>query len=55
MRDRFRSMEDSKYFVEFFTDAIQAAILRWLKNTPVLPPEEFMKRLESVMDVLKNS
>ncbi len=52
MRDQFRTMEDSHYFVEFFTDAFQAAILRWLKNTPVLPPEEFMSRLQSIMDVL---
>ncbi len=55
MRDQFKSMEDSRYFVEFFTDAIQAAILRWLKNTPVLPPEEFMARLTSVMDILKQT
>ena len=55
MKDQFRSMEDSQYFVEFFTDAIQAAILRWLKKTPVLPPEQFMARLGSVMDVLRKS
>lgn len=55
MRDQFSSMDDSRFFVEFFTDAIQAAILRWLKNVPVLPPDEFMNRLNSVMNVLKNS
>lgn len=55
MRDQFKSMEDSHYFVEFFTDAIQAAILRWLRKTPVLQPDQFMARLESVMDVLKRS
>ena len=55
MKDQFRTMEDSQYFVEFFTDAIQAAILRWLKKTPVLPPEQFMARLSSVMDVLRKS
>ena len=53
MRDQFKSMEDSHYFVEFFTDAFQAAILRWLKSAPVLPPEQFMSRLESIMDVLQ--
>ena len=52
MRDQFRTMEDPRFFVEFFTDAFQAAILRWLKNTPVLPPEQFMDRLQSIMDVL---
>ena len=55
MRDQFRTMEDSRYFVEFFTDAVQAAILRWLRSTPVLPPEQFMSRLGSVMDVLRKS
>ena len=55
MRDQFSSMEDPRYFVEFFTDAIQAAILRWLKSTPVLPPDEFMSRLTSVMDILKKT
>ena len=53
MRDQFRSMEDPHYFVEFFTDAFQAAILRWLKSTPLLPPEQFMSRLESIMEVLQ--
>ena len=53
MRDQFESLEDSHFVVVFFTDAIQAAILRWLKSTPVLPPEEFMSRLASIMDILK--
>lgn len=53
MKDHFQSMENSRYFVEFFTDAVQAAILRWLKNDPVLPPEEFIDHLESIMKALK--
>lgn len=52
MRDQFKTMEDPRFFVEFFTDAIQAAILRWLKSTPVLPPDEFMNRLESVTEIM---
>lgn len=49
MRDEFRSVKEPRFFIEFYTDAIQAAILRWLKQTPVLPPDKFMEKLESVM------
>ena len=53
MKDHFQSMEDSHYFVEFFSDAISAAILRWLKTDPVMPPETFIGHLESIMKALK--
>jgi len=49
MRDEFRSVKEPRFFIEFYTDAIQASILRWLKQTPVLPPDKFMEKLESVM------
>ena len=53
MRDQIGSSKDSLFFVQFLTDAFQAAILRWLKQTPVLPPEEFLQKLESVMSILR--
>ena len=53
MRDQIGTEEDSRFFVQFLTDAFQAAILRWLKQTPVLPPEEFLQKLESVMNILR--
>ena len=52
MRDRIGPLEDSHFFIQFLTDAIQAAILRWLKQTPVLPPDEFMHKLESAIKAL---
>lgn len=52
MRDRIDPPDDSLFFIQFLTDAFQAAILRWLKQTPVLPPEEFMHKLESAMKPL---
>ena len=55
MRDQLTPGEDSHFFVQFLTDAIQAAILRWLKETPVIPPREFMKKLESVVSILRIS
>ena len=53
MRDQIGPGEDSRFFVQFLTDAFQAAILRWLKQTPVLPPDEFLQKLESVMNILR--
>ena len=53
MRDQLRPEEDSRFFVQFLTDAIQAAILRWLKQVPVLPPDVFMQKLENVVNILK--
>lgn len=55
MADHLSPEEDSRFFIQFLTDAIQAAILRWLKQTPVLPPEKFMKKLESVVSILRIS
>lgn len=49
MRDRFSSMAEPQFFIEFYTDAIEASIIRWLRHTPVLPPDEFMQKLESVI------
>ena len=42
MADHLQTGEDSHFFIQFVTDAVQAAILRWLKQTPVLPPEELL-------------
>ncbi len=53
MRDQLGPAEDPQFFIQFFTDAFQTAILRWLKQTPVLPPDVFMKKLESVMKILR--
>ena len=53
MRDQIGSDEDSRFFVQFLTDAFQAAILRWLGEIPVLPPEVFLQKLESVMKILR--
>ena len=52
MRDHTKPAEDSQFFIQFLTDAIQAAILRWLKQTPVLPPDVFMRKLENVTEIL---
>ena len=53
MREQIDPEVDSAFFVQFLTDAFLAAILRWLKQTPVLPPEEFMQKLENVMNILR--
>lgn len=53
MRDQIGSDENSRFFVQFLTDAFQAAILRWLGEIPVLPPEVFLQKLESVMKILR--
>ena len=53
LRDQIGPEEDSHFFVQFLTDAFQSAILRWLKQTPVLPPDEFLQKLESVMNILR--
>ena len=55
MRENMLPIEDEHFFVQFFTDAFQAAILRWLKSTPVMPPEEFMKKLGNMMKGLRGS
>lgn len=53
MRDQVGEEEDSHFLIQFLTDAFQTAILRWLKQTPVLPPDEFMQKLESVIKYLR--
>ena len=53
MREQFESLDDSRFFIQFYTDAVQAAITRWLMSTPVIPPKEFMRKLESVMKLMQ--
>ena len=53
MREQIDPGEDPHFFIQFLTDAFQAAILRWLKQSPVLPPDQFMQKLENVMAILR--
>ena len=55
MRDQLPASEDSRFFIQFFTDAFLSAILRWLNKNPVSPPEEFMQKLGSVMRIIRES
>lgn len=50
--DHFRSQEDSRFFITFFTDAFEAAIVRWLTMTPEIAPDEFVQKLKRVMMVM---
>lgn len=50
LRDPFETPEDSRFFFDFFTDAIKTAITRWLTETPPVPPEVFTERLRKTVD-----
>lgn len=43
--DHFKTMEDSRFYVTFFTDAFVASIVRWLMESPVTPPNEYVEKL----------
>ena len=49
LRDPFDDPGDSRFFIDFFTDAIKTAIIRWLTDTPVIPPDEFAEKLKKTV------
>ncbi|NCB52673.1 MAG: TetR family transcriptional regulator [Clostridia bacterium] len=42
--------EDPVFFSMFFTDAILAAIMRWLLASPCMPPDEFVFLMKSSVE-----
>lgn len=44
----FTSDENSQFFVDFLTDAILSAIVRWLTKEPNVTADEFINRMRSV-------
>ena len=49
MNENMRNIEDSRFFVTFTTDAILAAIIRWLTESPSTKPEEFVGKLQNAI------
>lgn len=50
--DHFKNVEDPHFFVSFFADAFVTAILRWLTEKPEDKPDDFVRKLKSVMTVM---
>ncbi len=44
--------EDAMFYVNFFGDAVMCALIRWLSEKDPVPPKEFIKKLQSCIQVL---
>lgn len=47
--DVFDGVEPADFYMTFFSDAFNAAILRWLSEGGSLPPDVFLARLKTVI------
>lgn len=48
-QDLFQDIEDPQFYITFFSDALLAAIIRWLTGPECLPPEKFLSQLKATM------
>lgn len=54
LRAAMPDMEVSAFHINFITDAILAALLRWIGEDDCMPPEAFMEELSSCVVALAN-
>jgi hypothetical protein len=48
-QDLFQDIDDPQFYITFFSDALLAAIIRWLTGPECLPPEKFLSQLKATM------
>lgn len=52
MQNVFEESEKKDFYVTFFCDGFLSAIVRWLKEGSVIPPDEFLGDLHEIIIVL---
>lgn len=52
MQNAFEDSEKKDFYVPFFCDGFLSAIVRWLREGTVIPPDEFLEDLHEIIIVL---
>lgn len=52
MQNAFAESDKKDFYVTFFGDGFLSAIVRWLKEGTVIPPDEFLEDLHEIIIVL---
>lgn len=55
VHDLFEESDDVHFFVAFYTDALLAALIRWLNEGAQIPPDKFAILLKKVLSISRSS
>lgn len=51
VQDLFSDDDNTQFFVSFYTDALLAALIRWLNEGAQIPPDQFALLLEKALSI----